>query len=163
MLNLPGCTSTERLNPPTTFSLFEHKNLVGTLDLTRKAQNQATSHPCKKLCMNNNAHENDSDSSTANTVQQLPLLLADDALAQAISQVKLQMDGWVLLDIYRLFVVLVKPPPGLNLNMITGMGGYLTQLLVEIGNLINNGILEIVCHCWWVLLSKCFTPSLPQL
>jgi hypothetical protein len=54
MLDLPGGTSTERLNPPTKFRLFESEDFIGSSDSIRKAQNRATSRPCKKLRVNNN-------------------------------------------------------------------------------------------------------------
>jgi hypothetical protein len=156
-------TSAERLNPPTKFKLFETSDFIGPSDSIRKAHNCVTSCPCKKPHVNDNVNEDDSDSSIINTVERLPLLLADDALAQAISEVQLPMDGWAPHDLFKLFVLLVKPPLHLNLDAIAGMDSYLTQLLVEMGNLVHNGIRKIVCHCWCALQSKCFTPNLSQL
>ena len=154
MLKLPERTRTEHLNPLTEFNLFECKNVIGPSDAIPKAHNQVTSHLRKTLCVDDNANGNDSDFSTAHTVNQLPTLPANDALARAVSQVQLSMDGWVSPHIYKLFVVLVYPPPDLDLSAIEGLHSYLTKLLVEIGSLINNGIREIACHCWWALMSK---------
>jgi hypothetical protein len=160
MLNL---TSTEQLNPPMKFKLFESSDFIGPLDSIQKAHNCTTSCPCKKPHVNNNVNEDDSNSSIVNTVEWLPPLLADDALAQAISEVQLPMDGWAPHGLFKLFVLLVKPPLHLNLDAIAGTDSYLTQLLVEMGNLIHNGICKIVCHCWCTLQSKHFTPNLLQL
>jgi hypothetical protein len=161
MLNLQGCTGTERLNPPTKFKMFECDDFIGPSDSIRKADHRATSRSCKKPYVNNNTNENDSDST--NTEKQLSLLPANDVLAEAVSQVPLPMDGWEPSHIFKLFVVLVKPPPDLDLEGIEVLPRYLTQLLVEIGSLVKNGTRDLICHCWWALLSKRFTPNLSQL
>lgn len=70
----------------------------------------------------------------------MPPLLANEALAQAVSEVKLSMAGWASAHIFKLFAVLVEPPPGLDLSAIEGLSDYLTQLLVKIGTLVDNGI-----------------------
>jgi hypothetical protein len=163
MLNLSECTSTEWLNHPTKFKLFECDDFIRSSDLIRKAHHQATSCSSKKLPVNNNADENDGDSSTADTAKRLSLLLAYHALEQAVSQVELQMDGWELSYIFKLFIVLVHPLPDTDLDAIKGLPCYLTQSLVEIRSLANNGTREIVCHCWCALQSKHLTPSLLQL
>ena len=102
----------------------------------------------------------DYDDSTSNDAIQLPPLPANEALAQAVSQVQIQMDGWAPLHIFKLFVVLVEPPPGLDLSAIEGLRDYLAELLVAMGNLINNGIREIASHCWRALLGRCSTPNI---
>jgi hypothetical protein len=113
--------------------------------------------------VNNNADENDSDSSTANTAKQVSLLLANDLLEQPVSQVQLPADRWELSYIFKLFVVLVHPPPDTDLDAIEDLPCYLTQLLVEIRSLANNGTDKIICHCWCALQCKHFTPNLLQL
>jgi hypothetical protein len=163
MLNLSECTSTEQLNHPMKFKLFECNDFIGSSDLIWKAHHWATSCSSKKLPVNNNADENDSDSSTTDTAKQLSPLLANHAMEQVDSQVELQMDRWELSYIFKLFVVLVCPLPDTDLDAIEGLPCYLTQLLVEIRSLANNGTCKIVCHCWSALQSKHFTPSLLQL
>lgn len=160
MLRLPERTGSERLDPLTKFKLFECKNAIDPSD---SIPGRATSRSCKKPRVDDNANENDSHRSSSNTARGLSPLLANDALAQAVSQVQLPMDGWVPLHIFKLFVVLVYPPPGLDLGAIGGLGDYLTQLLAGIGSLVGNGIRGIVCHCWWALMSKHFTPNLPHI
>jgi hypothetical protein len=160
MLDLEECTGTKRLNPHMTFKLFECENAIGPSDsipLDPKTHKQPTSRSRKKPCVNNNGSESDSDDNTANNVDQLPPLPANDALVQAVSKVQIPMDGWALLHIFKLFVVLVDPPQGLDLSAIDGLHDYLTQLLVKIGGLLENGIREIASHCWWALMSKSST------
>jgi hypothetical protein len=41
------------------------------------------------------------------------------------------MDGWALLHIFKLFVVLVDPPPGLDLSAVEGLRDYLTLIYSE--------------------------------
>jgi hypothetical protein len=67
------------------------------------------------------------------------------------------MDGWAPLHIFKLFVVLVDPPPGLDLSAVEGLHDYLTLMEVKIGGLIKNGLHMIASRCWWALLGKCFT------
>jgi hypothetical protein len=94
MLNLSECTSTEWLNYPTKFKLFECDDFIRSSDLIWKAHHWVTSCSSKKLPMNNNADENDSDSSTADTTKWLSLLLANHALEQAVSRSSYKwMDG----------------------------------------------------------------------
>jgi hypothetical protein len=158
MLDLAECTWTERPNPLTKFKLFERKNAPsGSIPLVPRPHTQATSRSRQKLHVNNNANEHYSEDGTDTTADQIPPLLANDALAQVVSQVQIPMDGWALLHIYKLFVVLVEPPPGLDPSAIEGLHDYLIVLLVRIGGVVENGIHGIISHCWWALLSKCPT------
>src|SRR5258706_7347673 len=100
------------------------------------------------------------DDGTTNNADQLPPLPANEALAQAVSQVKIPIDGWAPLHVFKLFVVLVDPPPGLNLSAMAGLRDYLAQLFVMIGNLVQNRIQGIASRCWWVVLGKRSTTSI---
>lgn len=71
--------------------------------------NRATSRSRRTQHVNDDALDNHSDY-TANIADQLPPLLANEALAQAVSQVQIPMDGWTPLHIFKLFVLLVEPP-----------------------------------------------------
>jgi hypothetical protein len=160
MLDLAECTWTERPNPLTKFKLFEHENAIGpsnSVPPVPKPHTQATSRSRQKPCFNDNANEDYSNDGTDSTADRIPPLLANDALAQAVSQVQIPMDGWALVHIYKLFVVLVDPLPGLDLSAVEGLRDYLVMLLVRIGGVVENGICGIVSHCWWALLSKCPT------
>ena len=158
MLNPPDSTETGRLDPLTRFKLFEHEGP------TPKPQTQTqTSRSRKRLRANDDAKGKGTKSSTARTIDNLPLLLASDALAKAVSEVKLPMDGWASPHIFKLLIVLVDPPPKLNLKAIDGLQTFLTNLLVEIGKLGKNGVREFANHCWWALLSKYSTPNLSQI
>ena len=104
----------------------------------------------------------DHDDGTPNNADRLPPLPANEALARAVSQVQLQMDGWAPLHVFKLFVVLVEPPQGLDLSEIEGLSDYLAELLVMIGDLVENGIRMIATRCWWVLLGRCYTPNISR-
>ena len=152
MLELSEHAGIEQLKPPTSFKLFESVNVIGSSDSISKAYKRATSRSRKIPRMPNNG--NNAEFSITNIVNQLTPLLANDALQQAVSQVQLPVDGWV----FKLFIVLVQPPPDLNLGEINGLFDYLTGLQVEIGKLADNGTRTIVRHCWWALQSKHSTP-----
>ena len=151
MLRLVG---TKQPCPSTKFKLFKHSNITGPSKSIPQGP-EATSDLCKRHPINNDANEDHSDCSTPNTADWLPLLLVNKALAQVVSWVQIQMDGWAPLHIFKLFVVLVEPPPGLDLSAIEGLDDYLAQLLTGIGNLVKNGICEITSCCWCTLLGKC--------
>ena len=155
MLKLPERTGTEELDRLTKFKLFECGNVIEPSSLIPKAHNQATSCIHKTLHANDPANKNDTDCSTDNTVNQLSPLLANSALSRAVSQVQLPIDGWKMLHIFKLFIVLVDPPLDLDISAIEGLYGCLTKLQVEMRALVQNGIHETVCHCWGVLLSTC--------
>jgi hypothetical protein len=160
MLDLADCTGTKRLDTLTKFKLFECKNAMGPSDSIPsdpKPNNQPTSHSHKRPCINDTSNEDDSNDSTINTVERLPLLPVNGALAQVVLQVQILMDGWAPLHIFKLFVVLVDPSPGLDLSAVEGLHDYLTLMQVKIGGLIENGLHMITSCCWWALLGKCFT------
>jgi hypothetical protein len=160
MLNLADRTGTKRLNSLMKFKLFEHENVTGPSDpipSDPKPNNQLTSCSCKRSHVNDTSNEDDSNDSTINTVDRLPPLPVNGALAQAVSQVQTPMDGWAPLHIFKLFVVLVDPPPGLDLSAVEGLRDYLALMQVKIGGLIENGLRMIASRCWWALLGKCFT------
>jgi len=166
MLNLPEHTGTERLDPLTKFKLFECGSAIGpseSIPPAPKAYNRGASRSRKKPHVGDYDNESDSNGSIANTADQLPPLLVDNALARAVSQVKMPMDGWASLHIFKLFVVLVEPPPGLNLIAIKGLHDYLTQLLVKIGDLVENGRREIASRCWCTLLGRYSTPNFSRI
>ena len=162
MLELSGRSWKNRLDPLTKFKLFEYENPTGPSDPI--PEGTAPSRSCKapRVNDNDNGDEHHGNSSATNTMAQLPPLLANEALALAVSQVQVPMDGWAPLHILKLFVVLVEPPPGLDLNAIEGLPDYLTQLKVKMGNLIGNGTRMIASRCWWALQGMCFTPDIPR-
>jgi len=69
------------------------------------------------------------------------------------------MDGWAPLHIFKLFIVLVEPPPGLDLSAMEDLRDYLSQLVVMIGGFVDNGIRDIALHSWWLLLGNCSTST----
>lgn len=163
MLKYIRGSETEQPDPLTKFKLFRNEDvtgLSGSIPEGPKRNKRAISRSCGTRQINDDAVENSNDSSTPNTVDQLPLLLENEALAYAVSQVQIPMNGLSPPHIFRLFVVLVEPPPGIDLSAIEGLHCYLTQLLVTIGKLIENGIRTIVSHCWWALQGKCSTLSI---
>ena len=162
MLNLLEHNGTERPNPLTTFKLFEGNNTMEPSYSIPKASNKAISRSCKKVRWNENANE-DVDHGTGDTATQLLPLPADHRLLHAISQVRIPMDRWETPDIFRLFLVLVDPPQGLDLSAIGDLPGYLNKLQAWMRIRIENGIREIVCHCWLALLSRCSTPNLSHI
>ena len=101
--------------------------------------NQATSRSRKTARANENADENGSDYCTPAIEDCLPPLSPNEALARAVSEVKLSMAGWADAHIFKLLVILVEPPPSLDLSVIEGLGDYLTQLLAQLVNLAENG------------------------
>jgi len=166
MLDLEERTETERLDPRTKFKLFEFENTIGlsvSIPPALMTHKRATSHSRQKLRSNDSGNVDKSNFSSSSTTDQLPLLITNSALTQAISQVQIPMDGWAPLYIFKLFVVLVEPPPALDLSAIEGLHDYLTQLLVKLTGLVENGIRGIASHCWWALLGKCSTPNFSQI
>ena len=171
MLDLEERTETERLDPHTKFKLFEFENTIGpsvSIPPALMTHKRATSHSRQKLHSNDSGNADESDFSSSSTTDRsttdrLPLLITNSALTQAISQVQIPMDGWAPLYIFKLFVVLVEPPPALDLSAIEGLHDYLTQLLVKLTGLVENGIRGIASHCWWALLGKCSTPNFSQI
>ena len=59
--------------------------------------------------------------------------------------------------IFKLLVVLVQPPPGLDPSAIEGVHDCLAHLLAVIRNLTENRIRGIASRCWWILLGKSST------
>ena len=149
MLELAGRSRTDRLDPLTKFKLFECDNATGPSDSIPEGTAPSRSRKTPRV-------------NTSKTVAQLPPLPANEALAEAVSLVQVPMDGWAPLHLFKLFVVLVEPPPGLDLNAIEGLHDYLTQLNVKMGSLIDNGIRHIARHCWCALLGKSSTPNISQ-
>ena len=158
MLELPEHSRTKQFNSLTRFKLFESSNTTGPPE---SIPQETTSRSCKRYRTNDGANKNHRYYNTHNTVDRLPLLLVNEALARAVSQVQIRMDGWAPLHILKLFVVLVQPPPGLDLSVISGLGDYLTELVVQIGDLAENGIRDLVRRCWCALQSKCSTSNIP--
>ena len=151
-------TGTEQFDALTKFKLFEWEDATRPPESIPPAPKQATSH--KRLRNNDKGNNTNRGCSTTHTAGQVPQLFASAALANAVSQVKLRMDRWESLHILRLFVVLVDPPQDLVISDTEGFHDYLTQLVVELGSLIDNGVRGITSHCWCALLGKCSTPNL---
>ena len=152
MVELVARSRTNRPASLSKFKLFER-------DSDSIPEGTAPSRSRKAPRVNDDGSEHQGDS---NTVARLPLLLANEALALAVSRVQVPMDGWALLHIFKLFVVLVEPPPGLDLNAIKGLPDYLTQLKVKIGSLAANGARTVASHCWCALLGKSSIPDIPR-
>jgi hypothetical protein len=160
MLDLEERGGTERLHPLTKFKLFESKNVTGPSNSIPQGPKRPTSRSRQTRPVKNHDSEDHSDCSVSNTAGRLPPLLANEALSEAAAQVEIGVDGWAEPHIFRLFVVLVDPPSGLDLNAIEGLPIYLTQLSEKIGNLLENGIREIATHCWCALLGQCSTSNI---
>ena len=160
MLDLPGHSRSKQFDSLTKFKLFKSSNIAIPLDSIPQGS-KTTSRSRKRYRANDGVNENHSYYNTPNTVDRLPSLLVNKALAQAVSQVQMQMGEWEPLHILKLFVVLVQPPLGLDLSAISGLGDYLTQLMVQIGNLTENGMQDIVRRCWCALQGKCSTLNIP--
>jgi len=160
MLNLTDLTGIEQLDPLTRFKLFEREDATGpsnsSIPLAPSTNNQATSR--KQLRISDDGNSNSGCGAT-HTADRLPQPFASAALKNAISQVTIQMEGWGSLHILRLFIVLVDPPQDLIISDIQGFHDYLTDLLVELGGLVENGVCGITSHCWCALLGKCSAPN----
>ena len=118
----------------------------------------ATSRSCRTQQANDGALDNH-DNDTTKNADHLPPLPANKALAQAVSQVQIPMDRWAPLHIFKLFIVLVEPPLGLDLSAMEDLRDYLSQLVVMIGGFVDNGIRDIALHSWWLLLGNCSTST----
>jgi len=162
MLNLVERTRVQQFDPLTKYQLFECGNVIGTLGSIPQAPNtpnQEPSHSCKKPCINDHSNKQYGKGSTTKTAVQLPALLANGALEQAISQVQIPMEEWEPPHIFKLFMVLMAPPLDLDLNAVNGLCDYLTKLLGGIRGLVENRMRKIASHCWCTLLGKYSTPN----
>jgi hypothetical protein len=66
----------------------------------------------------------------------------------------MSMDGWekeAPIDIFKLFVVLVKPPVDLNHGAILGLPSYLDDLYTQGLKIENNRLRGIAIHCFRAL------------
>ena len=160
-----GLNGTKCRDTPSKFKLFEPTNVTGPSDSIPEganAPNQAKPHSRKRVRVNDNADEGGSERCAPDTKVCLPPLLENDALAQAVSAVTVSMAGWTDAHIFKLFVVLVNPPPGLDLNAIEGLGEYLTQLQTQLSGLVENGAREIATRCIRVLVGTFSTPDISR-
>jgi len=83
-----------------------------------------------------------------------PPLPSSDTLAQAVSQVVMSMDGWekeAPVDLFRLFIVLVKPPAGLDLDTVPELPDYLDSLWNAVLKVDKNRFRGIASHCFRAL------------
>jgi hypothetical protein len=158
MLKVGETSDGERLDPLTKFKLFECEDVTGPLGLIP----QGLQLPARRTQQANDDALGNDDNGTAYNADQFPPLPANDALAQAVSQVQLSLDEWAPLHIFKLFAVLVNPPPGLDFSAMEGLRDYLAQLVVMIGGLVENGVRDIATHCWWILLGNCSTSNIPR-
>ena len=53
--------------------------------------------------------------------------------------------------IFRLFEVLLNPPPDVDLKAIDGLSGYLSNLCTQLVKSPDNGVCTLISHCWWVV------------
>ena len=144
----------------TSFKIFEPTNVSDSIPQDAKVHNREKLRSRKTARVGDNADEHGSDGLPQATEDRLPPLLANDALAQAVSDVDLIMDGWASTHLFKLFAVLLEPPPGLNLSAIEGLDEYLTKLVVTTGNFAINGTRTFATRCCWVLVGKCSTPDI---
>ena len=160
-----GFSGAKGPDTPSIYKLFERKDVTGPSDSIPQGQempNQEKRRSRKRVRVDDNADEGRNESCAPDTKACLPPLLANDALAQAVSEVTLSIGGWADAHIFKLFAVLVKPPPSLNLNAIEGLGEYLTQLQARLTSLVGNGVRKIATHCFWVLMGKFSTPDISR-
>jgi len=161
MLELVGRSRTDRLDPLTKFKLFERKNVIGPSDSI--PEGTAPSRSRRMPRVDDDSNEQIGTGSTLKTLSQLPPLLANETLAEAVSQVQVPMDDeWESPHLFKLVVVLVEPPPGLDLNAIEGLHEYLTLLNIKMGRLVDNGVRSLASHCWCTLLGKCSRPNISR-
>ena len=134
MLTYTGGSWTEGPKAPMRFKLFEFEDVTGLLDSNPeglKRNNWAISCSHRTQQINNDTLENPNNSSTPNTINQLPLPLENEALVHVVCQVQVPMDGWPAPHIFRLFVILVEP---LQAQIPVWLRAYMA---------ISHG-------CWWI-------------
>jgi hypothetical protein len=163
MLGLAGIK--ERDAPAsTTFKLFESQNVAGpSHSIPRpRTHKRGTLRSRKMPQANDNTDDNGNGHFTPSTDDCLPPLPANEALGRAVSEVRLEMAGWEDTHIFKLLIVLMEPPPSLDLTAIEGLGQYLTQLLAQLVKRADNGTRTLATRCCWVLLGKCSTPDISR-
>jgi len=110
---------------------------------------------------NDNANSDNSDNNhEANRDSDVGALLAppaNEVLLGAMSWtwVTSELDEWGVHPnyhhIFRLFEVLLNPPPDIDLEAIDGLSRYLSNLCTQLVKSPDNGVHTLVSHCWWVV------------
>ena len=87
----------------------------------------------------------------------LPPPLANMVLVKAVSETWMAavIEEWQMeediSEVFRLFLVLVEPPPGLSLDAIEGFPDYLRRVCDWLLRLPENGVRNVASHCWWII------------
>lgn len=159
-----GLSGTKARDPPTTFKLFERQTVAGPSGSIPRARSHKPGalRSRKPPRANDSADDNGTDHLTHSTDDCLPPLPPNESLARAVSEVELPLGGWADAHVFRLMVVLLEPPPSLDLSAIEGLGGYLTQLLARLVNRAENGTRMFATRCCWVLLGKYSMPDISR-
>lgn len=159
-----GLSGSEGRDPPTTFKLFESQNVAGASTAIPRPRSHKLEavRSRKRPRTNDSADDNGSDHFTPSTDDCLPPLPSNEALARAVSEVTLSMAGWADAHIFKLLVILMEPPPSLDLSVIESLGEYLAQLRARLVNRPENGTRMFATRCCWVLLGKCSAPDVSR-
>ena len=102
---------------------------------------------------NDNDHEVNGDSDVGAVIEPP----ANEVLLGAMSRTRVtsELDEWGVIPgyhhIFRLLEVLLNPPPDVDLEAIDGLSGYLSNLCTQLVRSPDNGVRNIVSHCWWVV------------
>ena len=122
--------------------------------------------PRKSPADDNDNDDNDQrhDNSININFGTLPPMLPDGTLAQEISSLRIvTVDEWRLepkaVAIFKLFSLLVNPPPRLDLDAMPGLSRYLIRLCDAILKLPANGVRFFATRCWSVLYGECSTST----
>jgi hypothetical protein len=162
MLNLEGLIGSAQPGTFTNHELFKSK----ASSTGPKTRSPITSGSCKEVRENGvgnskgdgEGEDDEDDEDGRHGPSTLPPLLANAALVKAVSetQVAAAIEDWKmkeeLSEVFKLFSVLVEPPPDLSLDAIEGLPNYLTKLHDRLVRLPGNGVRNIASHCWWILI-----------
>jgi len=105
----------------------------------------------------NSDDDDDDDGNGSRVPSTPPPLPADAALVKAVAETPMAaaIEGWGSEEghpeVFKLFSVLVQPPPGLDLDKIEALPSYLTQLSDWLMKRPGNGVRHVAAHCWWIV------------
>jgi hypothetical protein len=171
MLDLEGNTGPKRSGPFTENKLFAPQKVPCTANSPSADPNAhehgSGSDAARKSPADGNDDDDDDqkhDSNSNVNLSTLPPMLPDGTLAQEISSLQIAtVDKWrtdpKAIVVFKLFALLVNPPPHLHLDSIPGLPIYLTTLCNAIGKLPVNGVRFFATRCWSVLHGECSTSA----
>ena len=102
--------------------------------------------------------DDEGDGNGSHIPRTIPPLLVNAALARAVSetQVAASIEEWEmeekLSEVFKVFSVLVEPPPDLSLDAIEGLPDYLSKLCDCLMNLTENWVRLVATRCWWITI-----------